>query len=632
MRLSSKAHDGVAACAEASFPRGNLLPAGGEATALALERALEQLPRGVTVALTALIGAADLLALRHGKTSLASLPVSKRFDLLEAWRTSSAYPVRSAHRLLMIALKAAHYGNPSVVAVSPCRRPADTIEEPPAPPWKSQVVDLSLAGGDESLEADVAIVGSGAGGAAAARVLASAGLAVVVIEAGAFYTRADFVGSVIARAAKMYSRMGLQGTVGNVSILLPTGCAVGGTTVINAGTCLRAPPWVLRHWREEHRIPLADSDLEPYFERVEGWLQVQHPGPKELGMQAQVIARGADALGIAHGPLLRNAPGCDGQGLCFFGCPTGAKRSADIALVPAALSSGAMLFTRAAVDGIEPGADGVKLTARGKSGRKLHVRARAAMIAAGALVTPLLLARAGVRHPYLGKNLSIHPAAAAIGLFPFDIHQEQAIPQGYGLEGLREQGLLFEGGATPFAATALALNLHGPRLVEVLEQHPRLLTYGFNVRDTSRGRVLRGPGGEPIPYYNLGDDDVRQFQFGLRILLDLLARGGATSIFPPIYGVDEVSAAVASRALDGRALAATDLDLSAYHPLGTSRMGSDPLRSVVDMDLRLRDVPSLLVCDGSVVPTSMGANPQVTIMALAARAAEKLATRLLGAA
>jgi choline dehydrogenase-like flavoprotein len=587
------------------MPAGATLPAGGESTVATLETALDRLPVGYRLTLNALVASLDVMALKYGRTSIAALPLSRRFELLESLRTSASYPVRSAFRLVTLALKAAHYGTPSVAARAPSRRPIEVIQDEPPPRWASQIVDLSTEGGDEELEVDVAIV-----------------------EAGPFHRRSDFVGSILARTARMYSRMGLQASFGNVSIYLPTGRGVGGTTTINAGTCLRTPPWVLRHWREEQQVPLADAEIEPYFERIERWLEVAPSDPRHLGVQATVVARGADALGIAHGPLLRNAPGCDGQGLCYFGCPTGAKRSADVSLIPAALMSGAMLFTNARVERLTPGPDGVRVVARSSSGRSVRVQARTAIVAGGTLSTPLLLKRSGLRHRWLGKNLSIHPAAAAIAMFPFDVRMEEAIPQGYGLEGLREQGLLFEGGATPFELTALALNLPGPRLVEVLEQHHRLLTYGFNVRDTSRGRVVRGPDGEPLPLYDLGNDDLAQLRFGLRTTLDLLARGGATSIFPPVRGLDEVDGSVASRAFDGRVLVPTDLDLSAYHPLGTARMGTGHSRSVVDMELRFRDMPSVMVCDGSVVPTSIGANPQLTIMALAARAADRLAARM----
>lgn len=630
MRLPERARDCLIACAEASLPAGAKLPAGGEPTVATLEEALDHLPRGVGRALVGVTRAADLLALRYGRTSLAQLSVSRRFQLLEAWRTAPWYAARAGFRLLLGGLKAAHYGSRDVAERAPCRLPMVSLAPEPTPRWMSQVVDLARAGGDEDCEADVVIIGTGAGGAAAARVLAAAGLAVVMLEEGAFHARADFAGSVLARIARLYSRMGMQTTLGNVSVLLPTGKGVGGTTTINAGTALRVPPWVLRSWREEHGIPLSDAEIEPYLERVERWLEVSVSPAAMIGMQGVVVARGADALGLAHGPLPRNAPGCDAQGQCCFGCPTGAKRSADVALVPAALASGAMLFTGARVDSIAHDHAGVRVEARSGSGRTVRVQARAAVVAAGSLATPLLLARAGIAHPMLGKNLSIHPAAAAVALFPFDIRQDEAIPQGYGLHGLSERGLLFEGGGTTFELTAIVLNLHGPRLVEILEQHHRLLTYGFNVRDTSRGRVVRGPGGRPVPLYNLGRADLDQMHLGLRTLIDLMVRGGATTVFPPVHGLDEVPAGIAGHALDGRRLAARDLDLSAHHPLGTARMGTDPRKSVVDMSLRVRSAPNLLVCDGSVIPTSIGHNPQITIMALAARAADQLADRLSG--
>ncbi|MGC4114634.1 MAG: GMC family oxidoreductase [Myxococcales bacterium] len=215
-----------------------------------------------------------------------------------------------------------------------------------------------------------------------------------------------------------------------------------------------------------------------------------------------------------------------------------------------------------------------------------------------------------------------------MALFPFDVAMDEAIPQGYGLEGLREQGLLFEGASTPFEVTAMGLDLLGAPLVRAMESHRRLLTFGFNIRDESRGAVRYGPKGEPLVTYNLGKRDVAQLRFGLRVLVDLLVRGGADVVYPPVWWAPIVRASVGSRALDARTLHAGDLALTAYHPLGTARMGMEAASSVVDMDLRVRGLKNVLVCDGSVLPSSIGSNPQVTIMALAARAAERLADRL----
>lgn len=609
------------------MPAGSRFPAAGEATVRTLEAALERLPPAFSVGLAALAAVADVLALRHGRTSIDAVPRERRLRLLEAWQDAPAYPARLALKGLMTALKAAHFGSAEVRALSGGRPMPERVDEP-APAYASQIVDLDEAAADEAVEVDVAIVGSGAGGAAAARQLTSRGLAVVILETGGFYRRPDFVGSVVARSAPLYSAFGTQSTLGNTSILLPTGKAVGGTTVINSGTCLRAPPWVLRDWAWLHGAPMSEQELEPWFKAVEAWLDVQPAKQPALGEPARIVARGADALGIAHGPLRRNAPDCDGQGTCCFGCPTGAKRSAEISLLPAALKAGAMVYAHATVGEVEAGDAGAQVVATSPHGRKLTVKARAVIVAAGSLETPRLLRASGVSHGWLGRNLSIHLAAGAMALFPFDVKMDEAIPQGYGLEGLREQGLLFEGAGTPFEVTAMGLELLGAPLVETMESYRRMLTYGFNIRDESRGAVRYGPQGQPLVTYNLGSKDVAQVRFGMRVLVDLLVRGGAERVFPPVRWAPVVPASVASRALDSRPLRAGDLSLTAYHPLGTARMGMDAAKSVVDLDLRVRGVKNVLVCDGSVLPSSIGANPQVTIMALAARAADRLADRL----
>jgi choline dehydrogenase-like flavoprotein len=174
------------------------------------------------------------------------------------------------------------------------------------------------------------------------------------------------------------------------------------------------------------------------------------------------------------------------------------------------------------------------------------------------------------------------------------------------------------------------MSLHhiGRRYVEIMEQYRRTMIFGFTVRDESRGRVIAGPGGRPVVLYQVGPRDMAQLACGLRVIIDLLFRGGADVVLPGLSFADEVLPSVGSRVLDGRALRSTDIDLQAFHPLGTARMGADPSSSVVDMDLRVRGAEDWLVCDGSVVPGSLGVNPQVTIMSLALRAAGRLADRM----
>src|SRR5208282_2749055 len=196
------------------------------------------------------------------------------------------------------------------------------------------------------LECDVVVVGTGAGGAAVATGLAKLGHAVLLVEEGAHFTRSDFNGRPMEMMQKLYRQGGLTAAIGNTVIPIPLGKGVGGTTLINSGTCLRLPESTLAHWRDELGLTeLSSETLAPYYDQVERFLEVGPSSKQALGAAAELIAKGCDALGYAHGPLPRNAPGCDGQGLCCFGCPTDAKRSTNLSYVPAALGSGAQLVT-----------------------------------------------------------------------------------------------------------------------------------------------------------------------------------------------------------------------------------------------------------------------------------------------
>ncbi len=167
-----------------------------------------------------------------------------------------------------------------------------------------------------------------------------------MVEEGALFTRQDFTGRPVQMMKQMYRQGGATVAFGNTAIPVPIGRGVGGTTLINSGTCFRLPREVLASWRAEGLSDFTDDALTPFYEEVEEVLGVAPSSAAALGAPARIIARGCDALGYSHHPLSRNAPGCDGQGLCCFGCPTDAKRSTNVSYVPLALERGAQLVTR----------------------------------------------------------------------------------------------------------------------------------------------------------------------------------------------------------------------------------------------------------------------------------------------
>jgi choline dehydrogenase-like flavoprotein len=148
------------------------------------------------------------------------------------------------------------------------------------------------------------------------------------------------------------------------------------------------------------------------------------------------------------------------------------------------------------------------------------------------------------------------------------------------------------------------------------------------IEDTSRGRVRRGRGGRPFITYWLNRHDVARLKRAVEILARVYFAGGARRVFPLVHGFDEFRSLADVERFRRARLSARDFDISAYHPLGTARMGGDPRSSVIGPDNQVYDVPGLYVTDGSAIPTSPAVNPQMTIMAVAARAADQLSRRL----
>jgi hypothetical protein len=251
-------------------------------------------------------------------------------------------------------------------------------------------------------------------------------------------------------------------------------------------------------------------------------------------------------------------------------------------------------------------------------------------LACGTIGTPLLLGKSGLanRSGQLGKNLSIHPASAAMGLFEEPIHAANTVPQGYAVDEFKEEGIMFEGSSVPLDVTALSLTGFGPSYVALLEEFNRTLQFGFMIKDVSRGSVTATAAGEARIHYWLERSDLEKMQRALGLLGDLLFAAGAREIVAPVAGHVRWRGRADLERFRSARLSARQLDITAYHPLGTARMGVDPLRSVVDSTHETWDVHNLFIADGSVVPSSLGVNPQLTIMAMALRAAEQVARRV----
>jgi len=540
--------------------------------------------------------------------------------------------LRLPFRFLSMLIKATYFNNPVIFEQLGIEYSKPQVKDEPAK-WISQILPGSEIDEDMELEAEVIVIGTGAGGAAVAAELAAKGNAVLIIEEGDLYRRSQFTGRPFEMQEMMFRNRGFTPTFGNTSIILPLGKGVGGTTLINSGTCFRTPNRQLRHWREDLGLTeFTPSHLEPYFKRVEDVYQVTKADMKYIGKVGEIISRGAQKLGYEHGPLPRNAPDCDGQGCCCFGCPTDAKRSTNITYIPSALGSNAYMLTGTLFEKliIKNGEISGVQAKSVVTGKKVTAKAPIVVLACGTIQTPfnLMKNKLGNSSGQLGKNLSMHPASGCIAISDEKTEWWKTIPQGYSVDEFKADGIVLEGAQVPFEMLAAFFMPVGEPLLDMIQNIAYSSLFGFMIRDTSRGTIHPSKNSMPIITYYLNKYDQRQILKGIEILSRIFLKAGVKEVTAPIFGWDTIyNENDLARNLKKK-VRVWDVDLTAYHPLGTCHMGGDPKKYVTNPYGELYDQKNLFICDGSVVPPAIGINPQITISTLATRTADYINERL----
>ena len=493
---------------------------------------------------------------------------------------------------------------------------------------------ISGLSGNHTMSCDVAVVGSGAGGSVVAKELSEAGRSVIVLEEGSYFTKDDFVGSPMARFQKVARDAGTTQTFSRRPIPLPLGKAVGGSTVINSGTCWRTPDKVLHEWASSYGIDGADpAAMKPYFERVERILNIR-PAPRNVwGRNAEITHAGALKLGVSGGALLRNITDCHGCGTCAMGCSTNAKQAMHVSYLPLAQRAGARIVTHARVDSITSAhgrATGVVATLLDERERplgKLTVNAPVVVVACGTIHTPVLLKKTGLagRSRQLGRNLRIHPALGVGGAYPEQIDAWRGTLQPYFVDELFDShDVMLETTAPVPALAAAALPGIGNAAINMLPGMRHIASIGLYVSDTSKGRVRVLPGArEPIITYKLNDTDLRKLLHGMRLAAEIHLEAGAMAALIGLPGLPAISSRKDLDKITEGNWDATMVRPTAFHPMGTARMGPRG-KGVVDPWGEHHDLKNLFVADGSIFPTCVAVNPQVSIMAFATKIAERI--------
>jgi choline dehydrogenase-like flavoprotein len=506
-----------------------------------------------------------------------------------------------------------------------CRVADGSVPEPTGP-----LGNTDPAG--EGEECDVVIVGSGAGGAVAAATLAEAGLDVIVLEAGDSYTRDNYPEDPLDAIASLYRDGGLTIAEGRPPIPVPVARTVGGTTVINSGTCFRAPEPVLENWRDRYGVAWADR-LDPDFAEAEEFLRVTPLDPERMGRNGRLAMEGAAAIGARGGPISRNAGSCVQCSSCPFGCRIDAKRGMHVSYLPRAVAAGARLRTgvearRVLVeDGRAAGVRCVVAAPGERNGnrRSYTVRARqATILAGGAFGTPELLMRSGLGGDQVGRNLHIHPACWVGARYDEEVRGWEGVMQSYYVDEWESERVLLEATFTPLPFGGAWLQGSGREHQKAILDFGHISSIGVQLTDESAGRVGIARDGSLRAKYGLSDDDAQRVVFGIARAAEIHFAAGATEVYPNI-GRAPVLRPGGVAEFEATRFKPSELRLEAFHPQGTARIAADPSEGVCGSDGSVNGVADLHVADASLFPTAVGVNPMMTIVAFAKRVAAEVA-------
>lgn len=590
---------------------------------------------------TQLLRALRILDTRAGALAVTGrgIPVSwlsapEAEQLLQRW-SSSRFSMQRRLASVFIAMSLqALYGYPG--------RAWDEIGYPgplgAAPDAPKKLEPLSIEQ-DEALGCDVVVVGSGAGGGCVAAGLAEAGLDVVVLEKGNYNSESDFHHFEGDATSELYL-YGATLATSDLGVRILAGSTLGGGTVVNYTTSFKTPEHVLKQWHEVSGIDaFVSGEFTDSLDEVAARLGV-NTDSSAAGRRDVLIEEGLKKLGWHVDMLPRAVRGCtqdEACGYCGFGCRVGAKQSTTRTFLEDAYEAGTRIVTAADVRNVlvsDGHATGVEATV---GPHRLRVDARAVVVAGGAIETPALLLRSGLRGQ-VGRNLRLHPGTAAWGLFDDDVRMWEGTLQARYSHEFRH----WDGGWGPIFetvpvhpgswATALAWRSASHHR-SFMDRYRNISFCAVLPRDTSAGRVRIGRDGNPRVEYELGPDDERRIADGVAAAGKVLAAAGADEVFSPhrtylsfrssVAGSHERWAEETTR-MGYRG----NVTFHSFHQMGSCRMGTDPSTSAISSDNETHEVTNLFVVDASAFPNASGVNPMLSVYGIAHRAAQKIAARL----
>jgi choline dehydrogenase-like flavoprotein len=477
-----------------------------------------------------------------------------------------------------------------------------------------------------TLNCDVLVIGTGAGGATSAATLAEAGVDVLMLEEGPHVSAETAPQGFSDALPTLWRGGGLTATIVGTPIAFGEGRCVGGSTEINSAIFQRAPDEVIEGWARSHDLPDFSPDaLSPFYDRAAASVNASLT-PSALGPPTEILRQAAAKMGWKSSALERGRRESLSSRHPISGFATGIKQSMSRTLIPRAMAHGARLVANCRVDRLTTKGrrvTGAIATAHDTYGRRHRVTVNASQVflCAGTTQTPAILQRSRHRKN-IGRSFQVHPTIRLMAVFPecVNAHRHE-LP----LLAITEfmPGLRFGGSVFTLSTFGLALAEDWQTRAQYLPKYAHCAMYYAMIRPDGVGRVQSLPGlTEPIVSYRLTDRDWRRLRDGLRLLVSALLAVGAARVIPSMRGhpgwndVDHVEPDLRYGLLRER------VALMTIHLFASCRMGRNPELFPVDPWGRLTGFDNIVVADSSVLPGAPGVNPQATVMALAYRATD----------
>ncbi len=465
------------------------------------------------------------------------------------------------------------------------------------------------------------IVGTGAGGSVAGALLAEQGRDVIFLEEGGYYPTESYNSNISEMTTQLYRNRGVFPLLGKPSIALAEGCCVGGGTVINGALICQTPSWILDEWQNVYGLKgYGQKDLNKYFEAVEKDLHVvRHEIEENENLDSMKLLKASEQLGWKCEMATRAVDNCKNSNLCPTGCTSGAKQSTLVTYLPRAINNGARIFTRCrAIKIIHSGKKAKKIIARviGKGSKHIQIAFDHLVIAGGAIQTPHLLRRSGISS-LAGRNLQFHMNLKVVARFKDRLNAERGTMFTVQMQEFDREGLLIMASNIRRHYVAMTLSQHSNDVINaVLGHYENLGIFTAMIRPKSIAHITSWLGDQPLVTYKFDPDDLSTIKLALRRTANLLFQAGAIDLYMPITGAGAVRSLLEmEQNLDK--IRPESLEIVTVHIMASCPMGPNPSTSVINPAGKLWNMDNILVTDASILPSSIGKNPQGTIMAFA---------------